>query len=223
MLGDCNTIRQKAVSYGMADERIVTFPWGVDLQQFSPPNLKPERKTFNLLSTRSWESIYGVDVLAQAFALAACQQPSLRLTMLGNGSLKNQIFQIFENAGVLDLVNFHGQISQIDLPHFYQQADLYLSASHSDGTSISLLEALASGCPVIVSDIPGNREWVTPGVEGWLFPDGNAQAMAQMILHAFEHRNHLAEMSISARRIAEQRADWNQNFPQIFKLFQMVL
>lgn len=222
MLGDCDTIRKKAISYGMADERIVTFPWGIDLQQFSPNNTKPERETFALLSTRSWESIYGVDVLAQAFTLAACQQPCLRLTMLGNGSMKNRVLQIFKKAGVLDLVDFPGQISQIDLPCFYQKAALYICASHSDGTSISLLEALASGCPVIVSDIPGNREWITPGVNGWLFPDGDAQAMAQLILHAFENRQKLAEMSISARCVAEQRADWNRNFPQIFKLFQIV-
>jgi glycosyltransferase involved in cell wall biosynthesis len=65
---------------------------------------------------------------------------------------------------------------------------VYISASHSDGTSISLLEAFATGTPVIVPDIPGNREWVTPGENGWLFPDGDVQALASTIMNAVDQR-----------------------------------
>jgi glycosyltransferase involved in cell wall biosynthesis len=221
MLGDCNTIRQKAISYGMSDERIVTFPWGVDLQQFSPLDKKPNHDTFTLLSTRSWEPVYRVDILAQAFAIAACQNPSLRLVMLGNGSMKDRLVQIFQEADVLEQVSFPGQISQENLPPYYHRADIYICASHSDGTSISLLEALACGKPVIMSDIPGHREWVTPGVQGWLFPDGDAQTMAQFILKATENREQLIEMGCAARQLAEQRADWNKNFPELFKAHQL--
>jgi glycosyltransferase involved in cell wall biosynthesis len=117
------------------------------------------------------------------------------------------------------------------LPRYYQMADLYVSASHSDGSSISLLEAMACGSPVLVSDIPGNREWVPPlppgGIEGgqvgWLFPDGDADALAQAILHAVEQRHHLPEMGRRARALAEQRADWKQNFPRLFKAYELAL
>jgi glycosyltransferase involved in cell wall biosynthesis len=221
MLGDCATIRKEAVTYGMANERIVTFPWGIDLEQFTPGEAKPERETFSVLSTRGWEPIYGVDVLAQAFIMAARQQPSLRLVMLGNGSMKNQLRQIFQEAGILNQVEFPGQIGQADLPRYYHQADLYVCASHSDGTSISLLEALASSLPVILSDIPGNREWVTPGVQGWLFPDGNASSMAQCILEAQKNRTQRIELGRAARRLAQQRADWNKNFPELFKAYEL--
>ncbi len=217
MVGDCATIRKIAVTYGMEDERIFTFPWGIDLQQFTPTGENSESKPFTLLSTRSWEPIYGVDILAQAFVLAVRKQPSLRLIMLGNGSMKDRIKRIFREANVLAQVEFPGQIGQAELPPFYHRGDLYICASHSDGTSISLLEALASGCPPVVSDIPGNREWVTPGLHGWLFPDGDAQSMAQCILNAVENRSRLDEMGQASRRLAEQRADWNKNFPELFK------
>jgi len=82
---------------------------------------------------------------------------------------------------------------------------------------------MASGCPVLVSDIPGNREWVTENVQGWLFPDGDAQAMSRGILNAFDNRQKLVEMGKEARYLAEQRADWNKNFPELFKVYQMVL
>lgn len=234
MVGDCNTIRNLAVSYGMPGERIVTFPWGIDLAHFSPArdlagsmsepadNLRP----FTLLSTRSWEPIYGVDVIARAFVIAARQNPGLRLVMLGNGSQAALLRQIFLSGGVDERVVFPGHVGYAELPAFHRSADLYVSASHSDGTSISLLEALACGTPALVSDIPGNREWIMPGENGWWFSDHDAEALAQGILKACDTSQDLPRwqsMSIAARRTAELRADWNKNFQQLLAAFDLAL
>ena len=222
MVGDCSTIRQKAIALGMNKERIVTFPWGIDLNHFIPPKIeRPGDGKFTLLSTRSWEPIYGVDVLAQSFIQAAQHHPELHLIMLGDGSQAESLRQMFNQGGVLERVVFPGQVTQSLLPGFYQKVDLYISASHSDGTSISLLEAMACGCPVLVSDIPGNCEWVTPGTNGWLFPDGDADALAQAILTSIEQRQALPEMGRTARGVAEKRADWQMNFPQLFKAYAL--
>jgi glycosyltransferase involved in cell wall biosynthesis len=236
MVGDCATIRKLAVAYGMPDERIVTFPWGIDLEHFTPAGHthQPEVSSagvdtpFTLLSTRSWEPVYGVETIARAYAKAASQCPELRLAMLGNGSQAGLLRRILasagsEYAGSYPRVLFPGQISYADLPRYYRSADLYVSASHSDGTSISLLEAMACGRPVLVSDIPGNCEWVQQGENGWLFPEGDEKALAQAILHAVTQREHLPEMGRAARRIAEQRADWKLNFPQLERAFKIAL
>ncbi|MBN2147140.1 MAG: glycosyltransferase [Anaerolineales bacterium] len=228
-VGDCQTIRELAKSYGMLDKRIVTFPWGVELQQFTPgsrPDLSAADTSlhpFTLLSTRGWEPIYGVEIIARAFVTAAQERPELRLVMLGNGSQAGLLRQIFQRGGVEARVFFPGQVSQNDLPRYYQGADLYISASHSDGTSISLLEALACGTPAIVSDIPGNREWITPGENGWWFRDGDADALTKAILSAVEQRQALPQMGQAARRLAEGRADWEKNFPQLFQAFEIAL
>ncbi len=239
-LGDCDTIRSLAVAYGMAPDRIVTFPWGVDLQHFSPPvvNQKSEisGQTFTLLSTRSWEPIYGVDTLAQGFTLAARQCPELRLVMLGGGSMAGLVRQTLSKVPPLDAgalpdgtpaayerVEYPGLVGFTDLPRYYRSADLYVAATHSDGSSISLLEAMACGRPVLVSDIPGNCEWVTPGENGWLFPEGDAPALAQAILHAYEQRGQLPEMGRKARQVVEQRADWEQNFPKLFQAYDLAM
>jgi glycosyltransferase involved in cell wall biosynthesis len=227
MIGDCNTIRQLAISLGMPGDRIITFPWGIDLDEFSPAvdlHLPSQPfQSFTLLSTRGWEPIYGIEVIAQAFVNAAKIQPELRLVMLGNGSQASQVRQILQDGGVLEKVSFPGQAAQADLPQYYRSSHLYISASHSDGTSISLLEALACGTPVLVSDIPGNREWVEPGVNGWLYPDGDAAALANSILFAGQHRHRLAEMGQSARKLAEARADWCKNFPGLLKAYHLAL
>jgi glycosyltransferase involved in cell wall biosynthesis len=224
MVGDCNTIRQLAISHGMPDHRIITFPWGVDIDHFTVPTFERSNVgTFNLLSTRGFEPIYGIDVIARAFVIAARKRPELHLTMLGNGSQYSAVRQIFLVGAVYDRVHFPGQVSYADLPGYYQNSDLYISASHSDGTSISLLEAFACGTPAIVSDIPGNQEWITPGENGWLFPDGNAEDLANSILNALDQRSSLPEMGRKARQLAEERADWEKNFLQLQKAYDIAL
>jgi glycosyltransferase involved in cell wall biosynthesis len=146
--------------------------------------------------------------------------------MLGNGSQAGLLRRILATGGLNNTSDyprllFPGQIGYEDLPRYYRSADLYISASHSDGTSISLLEAMACGCPVLVSDIPGNREWVQPGENGWLFPDGDAQALGQAIIQAVEQRGRLPEMGKAARKTAELRADWKLNFPQLERAFEI--
>jgi L-malate glycosyltransferase len=227
LIGDCQTIRQLAISHGMDPSRIITFPWGVDLGHFAPCRV-PEKQgsSFTMLSTRSWEPIYGVDVIARAFVMASQHLmksggPELHLYMLGNGSLASELRRIFKKAGLQEQIHFPGQVGYDDLPRFYCSADLYVSASHSDGSSISLLEAMACGRPAIVSDIPGNREWIAPGEQGWWFRDGDSQALCEAILKAVESRAALPEMGKAARARAEQRADWSKNVQMLYKAVEL--
>jgi glycosyltransferase involved in cell wall biosynthesis len=234
MVGDCSTIRNLAIKYGMAPNRIIIFPWGANIQKYTPADVKwhsPIRKRlgwgeekFVLLSTRSWSEIYGVSDLAKAFVHAQRKYPGMRLLMLGDGPLAPTIKQIFKQGDVEDFVHFPGQIPQEQLPEYYRSADLYISTSHSDGTSISMLEALASGTPVLLTDIPGNREWVeSDGEVGWLFGDGDIESLLDGILNAFENRQDLPAMGLAARQIAESRANWEVNFPQLFKAYKVAL
>ena len=239
MIGDCNAIRQLAISFGMPDERIITFPWGIDLNHFMPPSPPAPlpggegselKKPFTLLSTRSWEPLLGADIIAQAFVKVARQRPDVRLVMAGSGSLAAQLRQTFlqhgltgeaSNSGFPGVI-FPGQVGYADLPRLYHSADLYIAATHSDGTSISLLEAMACGLPAVVSDIPGNQEWITPGENGWLFPDGDANALANAILNTIDQREKLPQMGQTARKVTEDRADWNKNFQELLKAYSTV-
>ena len=148
---DANVTRDKAVAYGMNPEKTIVFPWGVDLEHFKPfdrSDRSDRSMPFTLFCNRSWESRYGVDVLARAFVKVAQQNENVNLLLLGGGSQGNAIRQILQSGGVLDRVAFGGQVSQTDLPRWYHMADLYISPSHVDGSSVSLMEALACGIAV---------------------------------------------------------------------------
>ena len=220
---DCETTRQKAIAFGMNPDHTIVFPWGVDLERFTPAVTRHSSPDFTLLCNRAWEPLYGVDVIARAFVEAARQRPELRLMLLGGGSQGNLLRQILTDGGVLERVHFGGQVSQSELPRYYQMADLYISASHVDGSSVSLMEALACGLPALVSDIPANQEWVAEGVNGWLFPDGNVDALSAAILRAYDERMNLAEIGRAARATAEEKADWKKNFRKLLEAYELAL
>ncbi len=227
LLGDCQAVKQKAVSLGFDPQCVVLFPWGVDLERFSPgpaANLVERlgwQDQFVLLSLRSWEPIYGIDVLIKAFSRAALENDKLRLILLGGGSLAPMVQRMINEYQLVDRVHLGGQVKQADLPAYYRSANLYLSASHSDGSSVSLMEALASGLPVLVSDIPGNVEWIAPGEQGWFFKDGDVESLKAGIITACGERGNLQSMQMAARRLAEDRADWKKNFDLLLKAYQM--
>lgn len=228
-ISDANVSRDKAVSFGMDPEKTVIFPWGTDIEHFVPK--KKERgkraarsnpKTITLFCSRTWEAIYGVDVLAKAFVKVASLNPDVNLILLGGGSQGAKIRQILMNGGVMERVHFGGHMAQADLPRWYHMADLYISPSHVDGSSVTLMEALASGLPCLVSDIPGNKEWIEEDVNGWLFHDGDVNDLAEKILNAIRNRKSFRKIREAARRTAEQKADWRKNFGKLLEVYRVI-
>jgi L-malate glycosyltransferase len=221
---DANVTRDKAVAFGMNPENIVVFPWGVNIERFAPKTSKRSNvQTLTLFCSRTWEPIYGVDVLAKAFVKVASVNPDVNLIVLGGGSQGANIRQILMNGGVMERVHFGGQVGQRDLPRWYHMADIYISPSHVDGSSVTLMEALASGLPCLVSDIAGNKEWVEDGVNGWLFRDGDVDDLAEKILFAIKSRRSFKKIGEAARKTAEEKADWSKNFGKLLDAYERIL
>lgn len=230
LIADCAAVSDAAVKLGFPRKRIVTFPWGVDLKRFNPRGrnggLRKRlgwQKAFVLLHVRSWESLYGVEVVLRAFLRAAGKEPRLRLLMPGTGSLEPRLKKMVQKSGLRGRIHFPGLIAQKDLPAYYGAADLYVSASKSDGSSVSLMEALASGLPALVSDIPGNREWVRPGKEGWLFALNDQRDLVDKIVTVVDRPIMLQKMAKQARATAVRRADWARNKKELFRAYRLAL
>ncbi|HQX17042.1 MAG TPA: glycosyltransferase family 4 protein [Anaerolineales bacterium] len=236
---DANVTREKAIAYGMNPEHTVVFPWGIDLEHFRPKDTESRKrkaasskkklsvsskqsKEVTLFCSRTWESIYGVDVLAKAFVKVASVNPDVNLILLGGGSQSARIRQILMNGGVMERVHFGGQVGQGDLPRWYHMADIYISPSHVDGSSVTLMEAMASGLPCLVSDIAGNKEWIEDGVNGWLFRDGDVDDLAEKILSAIKSKREFRRIGELARKTAEERADWRKNFGTLLEAYEKV-
>ena len=224
LAADCQTVVDKANEFGYSGPARI-FPWGVDLEHFHPGekgNLRSElgwEDACVFLSNRTMEKLYGVDVVVKAFAIAARKNKKIRLLLFGKGKQEQEIRFILADAGVENRVHFGGFADLADLPDIYRSADYYVSASHSDGSSVSLMEALACGIPAIVSDIPSNKEWITPEKQGWLFADGDWDELSETMLKAADQKER-DTLSRNARILAEKQADWQKNFSVLLKSYQ---
>lgn len=229
---DCDAVRTRAKQMAdVPDSRIVQFPWGIETQVFSPTGELPAAKDFVreagthvFLSTRSWEPIYGTGVLLEAFRQASGKNSSLRLLMLGRGPEARHVRQFIDSHELNGVIATPGCIDEREMPKWFRIADTYVSCSHSDGTSISLLEAMASGLPVVVTDIASNREWVTEGQNGWLATSGATEQFCEKLLKAAAlSQEERALISQCNRQIVEERADWDRNFPQLLAMYENLM
>lgn len=228
---DCRAVRDKAQSiYPIEDSRIVQFPWGIDLERFPSQNgmsaLRVQldwQDKFVVLSTRSWEPIYGIQTLLESFRRALDKNPLLRLILLGAGSLASYVDEFIESHQLQGAIHRPGIVSQQEIPSYFRASDLYMSCTLSDGASISLLEAMASGLPVLASDAPGNREWIVNNENGWLAQPENVESFSEALLAAsLTDLNQRKTMARQNRGIAHQRADWNQNAQKLLDLYDRI-
>jgi len=227
---DCDAVRARAKELAeLPDARIVQLPWGIGRGSFTPEGAGPaefarEPGTCVLISTRSWEPVYGIDVLLEAFGLAHRTNSSLRLLLLGGGSGAGRVRGFIGAHGLTHAIRMPGCIGRSEMPKWFRAADVYVSCSQSDGTSVSLLEAMATGLPVVVSDIPSNREWVVEEKNGWLASAGSAEEFADRFLRSAQlGPEEREEFSQRNRRIVEERADWDRNFPRLLEMYEQLV
>jgi L-malate glycosyltransferase len=226
---DCQASKKVALKFGIKESRTTVFPWGVDLLQFNPNNRDFYRHTIGfkddllIVHTRSWEPRYGVNVALEGFWRALQVEPNLHLLMLGGGSQEHQIKNYVKEKAMSDRVLFHGYQQNEELANYYRAADLYLTASHIDGSSVALMESMACGCPALVSDIPANLEWITDGEQGWIFKDDDPKDLADKIINISRNKKEISLQGEKARLKAETDADWSKNFSKLLETYDRMM
>jgi phosphatidylinositol alpha-1,6-mannosyltransferase len=164
-----------------------------------------------LISTRSWEADYGIQSLIEAFARVVPKAPKARLLLVGDGSLRPEIMDMISSLGLLDHVHAPGRVDEHELPVMYGAADIYVSSSFCDGSSISLLEAMANQKPVIAHHEYGNLDWVRPDENGWIVDCRDPEKFADAILVSLDSRSRWRSMGVNGRKLVFEKADWGRN------------
>lgn len=196
---------RRAHELGASSAAVVAFPWGIDLAAFT--STPAERDEHRIVSVRRHEPLYRVDDVINAFAIAATSDDRLRLSMAGSGSLTASLQERAVEQGIADRVEWLGDLSAEGLGSLLRSSGMYVSSSPVDGSSVSLLEAMASGIAVAVTDIEGNRHWVDERT-GWMFPPGDTDALASLMVHLTAGATDLTERRRRARERVAAEADW---------------
>lgn len=218
--------RQVAVAAGVEEGSITYLPWGVDLDTFVFHG--PWIDAFQLgvpphaplvVSLRAHEPLYRVEDVIRAFAAVPRRLdvhedfPDPYLIVGHQGSLTDSLRALCRDLGVLDRVRFIGRVEEADLVPLLGRAACYVTASEVDGTSVTLLQAMACGTPVIASQTHGNLDWVRSGETGHTFPTGDVEALTEHLI-AVTARYPIA-MVERARHEVQERADWHANLGRL--------
>lgn len=169
-------LRGVFAKYGY-DVRVV--PNVIDLSDFSYRERRPLRP--RLLSARNLEPHYRVDVIIEAFARLKRHVPDATLTIAGYGSQESRLRSLAASSRV-DGIEFVGRVDPPFMPRLYDRADIFLNASVVDNQPVSILEAFASGLPVISTPTGDIGSLVKDGLTGTLVPCFDPDAMVAAIM-----------------------------------------
>lgn len=196
---------------GVPRNGCLTLSQGIDTTVFRYCPRFRDGGPVGLICTRHLHETYDVATIVKACGLLKDRGVSFRLTLAGAGPLGHQLRQMVESLGIGDAVQFLGGYDNADLPALLSGHDLYLSSSLWDGTSISLLEAMACGIFPVVSRIPSNEAWVRDGETALMFECGDAQMLARQIERAALDEKLVRRAVEINRRTVEERGDRQKN------------
>ncbi len=215
---DAAVMTERIRGFGVPAGRILTFPYGVDVSAF-----RPERALASsgprIVTNRKLEDVYSVETVIDAFAAVREALPDATLTVAGDGSRGTALRARAQRSPAVGAITFVGAVDHAHMPVLLQAHHVYVSASRSDTTSVSLLEAMACGLFPVVTDIEANREWIVDGESGRLVPPGEATRLAVAIIDSWRD-SELRERALGINlRAVEQRARWEETMRPVKALF----
>jgi hypothetical protein len=163
------------------------------------------------MTTRQLERYYNFPTLIEAISKVRKELGEVRYLIAGEGSARGELEALVREKGLETSVRFLGAVAKDRLPGLLGESHLYVAAVPSDGTSSSMLEAMAAGVVPIVADNESNRFWVTDRLGGRLVPAFDASAYAEAILEAWRSEGWRGQAREMNRKIVESRASWWKN------------
>jgi glycosyltransferase involved in cell wall biosynthesis len=174
---------------------------GIDLGAFPPRPQPPARAAAVLVAVANLSKDKDIETLLRGFAAVAGRRPA-RLRLAGDGPRRGDAERLVAELGLGDSVELLG--FREDVAAVLADADLFVHCARTEGLGIAVLEATASGVPVVASATGGITEIVENGVTGRLFPPGDAPAFCAAVLDALDDGAGSAAMARRARRKVER-------------------
>lgn len=199
---------------GVPSNKVVQIINGVDTVRFAPEIVSPSAREREGLSPDAFvigtvgrlDPVKDQQLLIRAFALLkrcnTVQAQRLKLLIVGAGPERDRLTQLVAELGVGDAVLMPGE--RRDVPDQMRNMDLFVLPSIAEGISNTILEAMASGLPVLATSVGGSGELIEDGVSGYLFPTGDVERLAALITQCLNNRELSRSLGSTARRRCEE-------------------
>lgn len=219
--------RQELLEYSIAPpEKILFIPNGFDLAPFATcathrGSLRAElglpEEALLVGVVARLVPIKGLHEFLEATRCLAEAEPNAHFVLVGDGELRSELEAHADTLDHRNRIHFLGFRS--DLPRIYADLDMVVLSSHNEGLPVSLVEAMASGCVVVATDVGGVPDLVRPGETGFLAPAKNPAGLANALLCAFEARDCWPVLTARARESVLARYHINRLVADIERLY----
>lgn len=211
---------------GFSARRIEVLENGIELERYGPAadraalrrslGLDPARRY--VATVARFHPVKDHATLLRGFQHVATTRPDVDLLLVGDGPLRGDLEEQTHALDIAERVRFLGVRS--DIPALLNAADLFALTSVSEAASLTILEAMASRLPVVVTAVGGNPEMVRDGVDGLLVPRGDARAAGAAMLRLLDDLPTAAAMGAAGRARVEQRYQLGQTVENYWRLYQ---
>ncbi|MCI9023421.1 MAG: glycosyltransferase family 4 protein [Dorea sp.] len=147
------------------------------------------------------------------------------LNIAGEGACEREIKNYIEREGLCEKVKLHGKLTRKELSDFLDDQDIYLNFSEYEGTSLTMLEAMASGCVPIVTNVSGVDDFIEPDINGLIADVGDLRKIAEHIAFLDKHRNVLSEYGYKCVNIVHEKCGLDKyiaNIQEVLKSLEKV-
>ena len=220
VLCDAENLAAAARRAGAPPGIVRAVPWGVDRERFRPA---ATREPGLIVSVRMHEPVYNLTSVIHALAPLLLEHESAHVVFAGDGSQRARLEQLARERLPAGRYRFIGRIPPAEMAALLARAEVFVSASLSDSTSQSLLEAMAAGAFPVVSDIEGNREWVGPGDGAHLFEPHDVAELAHGVGKALADAEWTARARARNAEVIVRRGDWHVNLARIERYFECLV
>jgi glycosyltransferase involved in cell wall biosynthesis len=215
--------------YCIEQNKVRIVPNGVDIEKFKPMDTKAVRQKFGLgnetcvLFVGSLIPRKGLPFLVEAAKKVAKNKADTKFLIVGDGPLRNQLSDSIKSANLSGNFKFLGNLKDDELPAVYNCADVFVLPSIQEGQGIVLLEAQASGKPVVAFNIGGVKETVQNKETGLLVNRGNVDELADALLKLLTDKALREKMGSNGHRFVSENYTWDICAQKMLKIYNEAL
>lgn len=202
-----NSLRQKMVEIGISDRKITVIPNGVNPLDFKPR--KRKKDGFRLLWVGRLVEEKGVVYLVEALKWVREKLPDVKLILIGEGKLKERLKRLSHNLSLYN-IDFIGKINHSAISEYMNSADLFILPSLREGLPLVLLEAMATGLPVIATSVGGIKDVIVHEKSGILIPPKKPRLLAEKIIYLLKDEDLRKRIGEDGRRRVEEYFTWDR-------------
>ena len=225
------TILSEVLKFTPPRSRVEVIPNAVDDLRFRPDlDVKPLKESLGIpdnhkviLSVGHLIPRKGHEYLIRATSRILKRDKTCSLVIVGEGPMQDRLQRLIRELGVSNNVRLSGAVADKMLPSYYAMADIFAMPSTSEGHCVAILEAMASGRPIVASEIPANAESVVQDKNGFLVPAKSSEALADSILTLLNDDDLRERFGHYSRMRATEEFSWRRRIERLLDFYKSVL